>query len=124
MSPPVYAQGELEDVHRLEMVVLTQVRDSLALINAGLGKLDAKVETLSNSVVQVTAARYDEQIAEMKRNFEAYRNHMENKLEAIDIRQRDHDRQVARLGLGMAISGALALASFTAMISKFLGVGG
>lgn len=94
---------------QLEVIVLTQVRDSMALISSGLAKVSDKVDGINENVISILAARYSEQIAKLERD-------VYNRTEDIEKRVRDHERQLTRLSMGMAISGAVGGSALGAVI--------
>lgn len=125
MTPERLETMEVNDQRRLETIVLTQVRDSLALINANLTKLDDNVRSINDKVVGLLASRYDEQIQEMKDETRQYRIDQAAKQLVQENRFIEHDRQIVRLGIGMAIGASIASASMAGVIalviSKILG---
>lgn len=122
MSPARIQQVPIEEQQRqLETIVLTQVRDSLALINNNLTKLDDNVRSINDKVVGLLASRYDEQIEEVKRHAEGFRVQQENKWVAADNRFIEHDRQLIRLGLAMAITGFVGGSALTGVIALAIG---
>lgn len=138
MSPPRVTgafDGQPYDEHQvraLEMTVLTQLRDSMALTNSALAKLGDKVDQTHTLVTQLGAANYDLQIAKQEEDFkerlEAQRVDLQRQIDTLTTRCNSHsDRltnygnQLARLGAGMAISGAVGSLALGAIIVIVVG---
>ena len=134
-TPGVAELHDKSELHQMEMLVLTQVRDSLALQNANITKLNEKMDVVNTHVITLIGARYDEQIAEAKLEFERrqveYRTETERRLgeykalaqKALDdqeARIRLHESQLAKIGLGMAITAAIGASSLAYIISMTL----
>jgi len=132
VSPVQRAPVSDETLNRqLEVTVLTQLRDSMALVNQNLTKLDDKVDKINTDVVSIIASRYEEQIAEVKLEIErrltdVWKALGEMKLDTKntftdqETRIREHDRLLSRLGLGMAISGSVGGMALGAIVVQVL----
>lgn len=109
-------QGSI--ISQLEITVLGQLRDSIGLMNTNITKLADKLDTQNGQVIQLMAAKYDVQI-------DALRKHVDDEITDQEVRIRDHERQLARLGMGMAISAAVGGSALGAVIvlavTKILG---
>ncbi len=114
---PRLQRVQLDDQRQLETIVLTQVRDSLALINNNLTKLDDNVRSINDKVVGLLASRYDEQIDELKRQRELDAAAVIKTKDTNDARFIEHDRQLVRLGLGMAIATTVAASAMTGVVA-------
>lgn len=119
--------GDEHSMRQLEMSVLTQIRDSIALMNSDLRKHGDKLDHVNNSVVSLLSARYDEQIAEARRLAEKEQEELKRRFEneTADAREErgqlrtqiiEQGKMLSRLGLGMAIAGAAGTAALTAVI--------
>lgn len=119
MSPPEFrAEGDNE-IRQLETIVLTQVRDSMALINSNMSKMTDKMELLNDNMTRLNAQDFSAQIKRMDDDsrgetdklWAAHSKH-EDRLTAQAV-------QLARYGLGMAISasiGSLALGAIVVVV--------
>lgn len=97
----------------MEFVVLTQMRDSMSLINLGLTRLGERVDALNDGVVAVVAAKYDRQIADLRLG-------VEKALVDQEKRIRVHDTLLTKLGVGMAISSAIGTAALVGLVALIL----
>lgn len=116
---------------QLELTVLSQIRDNMTLMAQDLRQQGAELKAVNNNVVSLLASRYDEQIAEARRLFEVEMERLrgdvakleretKNSFSDQEVRIRDHDRLLARLGLGMAISGSIGGTALGAVIVQVL----
>jgi hypothetical protein len=117
-----------EHAHRqLELTVLTQLRDSLAQMNANMTRLNEKVDMTHDRVTELAAAKFDVQIARAveghDKDLSLAKEHLQRQVDDLkaagadrEVRLRDQSAQLARLGLGMAIAGALATGALTAVV--------
>lgn len=127
--PPLDTEFATDDTlqRRLEVTVLTQMRDSMALIMQDLRSLGAELKDVNSNVIALLAAKYDEQIAETKRQFDRDIHELKDRItiherkneqaaQDQEVRMRDHDRQLARLGLGFAIAATVGGSALGAVI--------
>lgn len=138
MSPPRVSgafDGTPYDEHQvrqLEMTVLTQLRDSMALTNTALAKLGDKVDNMHSLVTSLAAARYDVQIDKMegdaRERVEAARVEMQRQIDVLTTRCNSHGErltnygnQLARMGAGMAVSAAVGSLALGAIIVIVVG---
>lgn len=137
MSPPRPVSGAFDgvpydehQVRQLEMTVLTQLRDGMALTNSALAKLSDKVDETHSLVIKQGAANYDMQISKLDEDFkerlEVQRSENQRQVDTLNTRCNSHsDRltnygaQLARLGMGMAISAIIGTSALTAVVAIF-----
>lgn len=112
-GPIHHIESELEaDRRGMEMIILGQMRDGMALVNTALLRLGERVDALNNGLVAVVAAKYDTQISDLRIAIEKAFIDQERRI-------RSHEKQLNKLGVGMAISsviGSSALAGLIALI--------
>jgi hypothetical protein len=123
---PSYADPERE----LETIVLTQLRDSMALVNASMTKMNDKLDSVRDEVTQLASAKYDQQIERLEEQYKDDLRRVESGLQrqidtAVEALGKNASRlgeqsvAIARLGLGMAIAstvGGTALGSVIVLI--------
>lgn len=142
--PPIKIPGRDFGADReLETIVLTQLRDSMSLVNtnmaatnSNMAKLTDKIDAVDRRVIELASAKYDQQIEKMEAQFKEDLQRTEESLQRqITINRSDLNKheerlgsqsvQIARLGLGMAIAGAVggtALGTtLTLLVTKLVG---
>lgn len=142
MNPPRaninagYDEDKGSVVQQLEITVLGQIRDNMAIMNQNMAKLNDKVDNTNDLVIALKSANYDERIkkletdaatdlARVDTNLQRQLTEAQTNIGQLFTRCNNLALQAARLGLGMAIASTVAgvaLGSIVAFImSRVLG---